>query len=143
METMKSDILATIPHREPFLFLEHIESLEPKKSVVAIMKNGVDEPFYRGHFPGNPLLPGVLIIEGLAQASCYLYVKSVNPPPRSAFYFGSIKIRFFKPARPGEQVELHVNIKKVISGGGLFGVKAVSNGEVLSSGQFGMICKRP
>ncbi|MGH7198676.1 MAG: 3-hydroxyacyl-ACP dehydratase FabZ family protein [Candidatus Omnitrophota bacterium] len=143
MDAVRTEILGTIPHREPFLFLETIKELRTGESVVALMKKDPGDPFYEGHFPLNPITPGVLIIEALAQASCYLFVKSVHPKPNSTYYLCSVKTKFFNQSGPVDIVELEVKAQKMISSGALFSVKAVSGGKVLASGELGFICKGP
>lgn len=135
------DILKTIPHREPFLFLDEIKNIQIGKYLRGVMKNEGRELFYKGHFPSIAIMPGVLIIEALAQAACYLFVKTINPPPNSMFYMGSVKMRFFKHAGPKDIIELLIKGEKIISTGAVFSVKAISNETILTSGQLGLICK--
>lgn len=135
------EILKTIPHRDPFLFLKKINKIEEGKYLRATMKNDPNDYFYKGHFPSTPIMPGVLIIEALAQAACYHFVKTMNPLPGSIFFMGSVKIRFFKHANPGDIIDLEVDGEKIISSGALYSVKALSARDMLVSGQLGLICK--
>ncbi|MBP6104509.1 MAG: 3-hydroxyacyl-ACP dehydratase FabZ [Gammaproteobacteria bacterium] len=103
-------ILAYLPHRYPFLLVDRVLSIEPGKSLVALKNVTINEPFFNGHFPIKAIMPGVLILEALAQAGAILVSHTVDWQPNlSLFYLGSIEnARFKKMVVPGDQ--LHLNI---------------------------------
>ncbi len=99
-----------LPHRYPFLLVDRIEEFEPESWLTALKNISLNEPFFQGHFPEYPVMPGVLIIEALAQAGGLLILKSVEQVPSNAiFLFSGIeKARFRKPVYPGDQMVLQV-----------------------------------
>jgi len=110
------DILAImdrLPHRFPFLLIDRILELVPGKKLVAIKNVTINEPFFQGHFPNEPVMPGVLIVEAMAQAGCVLVLDSVDKEKRErvAFYFSAMdKVRFRKKVVPGDQLILEVEL---------------------------------
>ena len=137
----RGDILKTIPHREPFLFLKSIKQCDNGQYLLAEMVNGAELPFYKGHFPFKPVMPGVLIIEGLAQAACFFFIKSMNPSVKSSYYLGSLKVRLLKTVGPEDTIELLVHNKKMISTGAFLKVTALSKNKILLTGEMGLVCK--
>jgi len=115
-----NEIKNFLPHREPFLFIDEIVDIELGKKIHCILKNSPEEDFYRGHFPNNPIFPGVLIVEALAQASGILGFKTMNKTPQqgSIYVFAGIdKARFKSRIGPNDKVHLFskvVNEKKGI-----------------------------
>lgn len=110
-----NEIQAIIPHRYPFLLIDRIVEIEPLKRIVAIKNVTVNEPFFQGHFPGAPVMPGVLIIEAMAQAGAVLLFREVSDADREGklLYFTSIEeARFRKPVVPGDQIRLEVTVLK-------------------------------
>jgi 3-hydroxyacyl-[acyl-carrier-protein] dehydratase len=105
-----ADILKMLPHRYPFLLVDRVLAFDPGKQLTAIKNVSLNEPFFQGHFPGYPVMPGVLIIEALAQAGGILVMKSAdNLPENRIFLFSGIeKARFRKPVFPGDQLHLQV-----------------------------------
>ena len=103
-----------LPHRYPFLLVDRVLSLEPMKTLVAVKGVTVNEPFFAGHFPGHPVMPGVLILEALAQAAALLAKASMaNDPGDKVTYLMAIdNARFRKPVVPGDSVELRVEVVK-------------------------------
>lgn len=109
------EVLQYLPHRYPFLLIDGVESLVLGESIVAIKNVSINEPFFTGHFPKRPVMPGVLICEAMAQASGILAFKSTNtlPDEKSLYYFiGIDNARFRKVVEPGHQLKIHVNIDK-------------------------------
>jgi 3-hydroxyacyl-[acyl-carrier-protein] dehydratase len=103
------DIIKILPHRRPFLFVDMITELELGERVVGIKNVTIDEPFFEGHFPGNPIMPGVLVIEAMAQVGGILarlsVPKSMKIESGKAIYFAAIdKAKFRKPIVPGDQI---------------------------------------
>ncbi|MEM7611705.1 MAG: 3-hydroxyacyl-ACP dehydratase FabZ [Pseudomonadota bacterium] len=110
-------IMALIPHRYPFLLIDRVVSCKPGDSVTAIKNVTFNEPFFQGHFPGRPVMPGVLIIEALAQATGILAFATVGDGPGEGklYYFVGIdKARFRKPVEPGDQLRLEVSLLRRI-----------------------------
>ena len=98
-----------IPHRHPFLMIEKVEDVLPDVSAVGIMSLDVEDPFFKGHFPDYPIMPGVMIIEAMAQTSAVLVIATTGKQPGSVVYFMSVEqARFRKPAFPGDRLCLYV-----------------------------------
>jgi UDP-3-O-[3-hydroxymyristoyl] N-acetylglucosamine deacetylase / 3-hydroxyacyl-[acyl-carrier-protein] dehydratase len=105
------DIMRILPHRYPFLLVDRIVEIEEKKRIVGIKNVTINEPFFQGHFPGHPIMPGVLIVEAMAQVGGVLLLGTVEDPERMVVYFMSIdNIKFRKPVRPGDQLRFEVEI---------------------------------
>ncbi|WP_432720666.1 3-hydroxyacyl-ACP dehydratase FabZ [Jeongeupia wiesaeckerbachi] len=106
------EIMQCLPHRYPFLLLDRVVELEPGKSIKAIKNVTVNEPFFQGHFPQYPVMPGVLILEALAQAAGVLSFKSVEAVPEDSLYLfaGIDNARFKRQVLPGDQLTLRVEI---------------------------------
>ena len=103
------EIMQMIPHRYPFLLIDRVKNVVFDTSAVGIKNVTVNEPFFQGHFPGHPIMPGVLLIEAMAQTSAVLVIKTTGKVAGSVVYFMTIdNARFRKPVRPGDQVKLHV-----------------------------------
>ena len=112
-ETLKTlDIEAIkemIPHRHPFLMIDGVINLVPDVEVTGIKNVTGEEDFFEGHFPGHPIMPGVLIVEAMAQTSAILVIGTVGKQPGSVVYFMSVdQARFRKPVFPGDRLMLHV-----------------------------------
>ena len=112
-------ILEYLPHRYPFLLVDRVVSCESGKRIVAIKNVTINEHFFAGHFPHHPVMPGVLIIEALAQAAAILTFKTHNhkADDNSVYYFVGIdKARFKKPVMPGDTIELNAELKRFARG---------------------------
>jgi len=107
-----------LPHRHPFLMLDEIIACTPHESITAIKNVNADEPFFQGHFPGNPVMPGVLIIEAMAQAGGVLsHISNGDLEPKPLYFLARIEdARFRRPVIPGEQLEIRVDADKVKRG---------------------------
>lgn len=106
-----TEIQAIIPHRYPFLLIDRIVEIEPLKRIVAIKNVSINEPFFQGHFPGAPVLPGVIIIEAMAQAGAVLLFREVPDRESKLLYFTSIEeAKFRKPVGPGDQLRIEVSV---------------------------------
>jgi len=113
------EILNYLPHRFPFLLIDRVISCEPGKSIVAIKNVTINEPYFQGHFPGNPVMPGVMIMEALAQAAAILSFLSLNRDSTQnlLYYFVGIdKARFKKVVVPGDQLTLDVAMTRKVRG---------------------------
>ena len=108
------EIMKVLPHRYPFLLIDRIIEIEDGKRVVGIKNVTINEPFFQGHFPGDPIMPGVLIVEAMAQAGGMLLVNMVENAAQKSIYFGSIsEIKFRRPVRPGDQLRLELDLLQV------------------------------
>ena len=113
------EILKHLPHRYPFLLVDRVLECEPGKSIHAYKNVSINEPFFVGHFPHHPVMPGVLIMEALAQAAGILSFKTMGelPSDDSVFYFVGIdNARFKKPVSAGDQLHFHVEITRQMRG---------------------------
>ncbi|MBM3351651.1 MAG: 3-hydroxyacyl-ACP dehydratase FabZ [Betaproteobacteria bacterium] len=107
------EVLAHLPQRFPFLMVDRVLECEPGRRIVALKNVSVNEPFFQGHFPHRPVMPGVLILEAMAQAAAVLVFKTLNarPDETSVYYYAGIdNARFKKPVVPGDQLVLEVTI---------------------------------
>ena len=108
------DIMRVLPHRYPFLLVDRILEIEENKRVVGIKNVTINEPFFQGHFPGHPIMPGVLIVEAMAQVGGMLLLGTLEEPDTKVVYFMSIdNIKFRKPVRPGDQIVFEVVMVQV------------------------------
>ena len=130
-------IMRQLPHRYPFLLVDRVLACEPGKYVHALKNVTFNEPFFPGHFPHRPFMPGVMIIEALAQAAGILAFKTVDviPDNDTRFYFVAIdNARFRKPVEPGDQLILKVVLKRAFKGIWKFAcIAEVENQEVASA----------
>ena len=132
------EILKYLPHRYPFLLVDRVLSCEPGKGITALKNVTINEPFFNGHFPNYPVMPGVLIIEALAQAAGILTLKSVSAKPDqdSIFYFVGIDAaRFKRPVQPGDQLILKATILRERIGIWKYSAKAEVDGRVAAEAE--------
>jgi 3-hydroxyacyl-[acyl-carrier-protein] dehydratase len=112
-------ILEYLPHRYPFLLVDRVLSCDPGKTIVALKNVTINEPFFQGHFPNYPVMPGVLIIESMAQAAAILtfHSEQAKPDKHSVYFFVGIdNARFKKPVVPGDTLRLQVGITRHVRG---------------------------
>jgi UDP-3-O-[3-hydroxymyristoyl] N-acetylglucosamine deacetylase/3-hydroxyacyl-[acyl-carrier-protein] dehydratase len=129
-------ILDILPHRYPFVMIDRVIEITGAEELVAIKNVTFNEPYFSGHFPGNPVMPGVLQLEAMAQAAGILIVRGNNWIPRPAFFMSADKVKFRKPVRPGDQLRIHARLTKVRIG--KLAVAEVScsvEGQVVSSAE--------
>ena len=135
-----NEIQKILPHRYPFLLVDSIEELEPGKRIVGIKNVTINEPFFPGHFPGVPVMPGVLIVEAMAQVGAVLVLRDLPDRGKKLVYFMGIdQARFRQPVVPGDQLRLVVEVIKLKSrhgklrGEAFVRGKLVAEAEILSS----------
>jgi 3-hydroxyacyl-[acyl-carrier-protein] dehydratase len=107
-----NEIMSLLPHRYPFLLIDRVLEFEPEKRIVGIKNITVNEPFFLGHFPGKPIMPGVLIVEAMAQAGGVLAFKTFPGMQGNVFFIGIDNARFRKPVVPGDQLKMVVEVVK-------------------------------
>ncbi|NVK02097.1 MAG: 3-hydroxyacyl-ACP dehydratase FabZ [Oceanospirillaceae bacterium] len=130
------EIREYLPHRYPFLLVDRVVELVPGESIVAYKNVTVNEPFFNGHFPDHPVMPGVLIVEAMAQAAGILGFKTMDKTPQdgSIYYFvGADNLRFKRPVVPGDRLQLEAKVMSEKRGIWKFEVKATVDGETVSS----------
>ena len=104
-------IIQCLPHRYPFLLVDRVIETEGDTRVVAIKNVSINEPFFQGHFPGHPIMPGVLIVEAMAQAGGVLLLSQLERPEEKVVYFMSLdNVKFRRPVIPGDQLRLDVRV---------------------------------
>ena len=107
-------IMEIIPHRYPFLLVDRVLELEEGRRILALKNVTCNEPFFQGHFPGNPIMPGVLVVEAMAQAGAVLLLHSRPESRGKVVYFAGIdKAKFRRPVVPGDSVRLQVEVLKL------------------------------
>ena len=132
-----SKVMDFLPHRYPFLLIDRVIESEPDKSLSALKNVTVNEPFFQGHFPGQPIMPGVLILEAMAQATGLLAFSSMNDGYESKLYMlvGIDKVRFRGEVVPGDQLILNVLLKRSMRGIDMFECKALVDGTVVAEAE--------
>ena len=124
-----------LPHRYPFLLVDRVLEMEKGKSIVAIKNVTVNEPFFQGHFPDLKVMPGVLVVESMAQAGGILLYNSIPKPDEKLLFLSKIdNLKFRKPVIPGDQIKLEVEIVKLRSRICHIKAKAIVDGDVVTEG---------
>lgn len=139
------EILKYLPHRYPLLLVDKVISLEEGKDIIAVKNVSINEPFFVGHFPHYPVMPGVLIVEALAQAAALLTLKTENTTNKtdSVYYFVGIDgVRFKKPVMAGDQLILKVTIEREIKGLWKYSARAEVDDQLVTEAQL-MCTARP
>ena len=109
----QAEIQALLPHRYPFLLVDRVLELDPDRRIVGIKNVTINEPFFQGHFPGRPVMPGVLIVEAMAQVGGVLAFKSMPQAGRPVVYLTGIdSAKFRKPVVPGDQLRFEIDVVK-------------------------------
>jgi len=133
-------IMEILPHRYPFLLVDRVLELHEGRRITALKNVTFNEPFFQGHFPGNPIMPGVLIVEAMAQAGAVLLLRAVPERRGKVVYFAGInKAKFRRPVVPGDQVRLEVKVLKLrtrtclMRGEAFVGDVLVAEAEIFSS----------
>ena len=134
-----------LPHRYPFLLLDRVLSCYSGKTIRAVKNVTINEPFFPGHFPDFPVMPGVLVIEALAQAAAILAYVSTGTPPGGdhLFFFAGIDAaRFRRQVVPGDRLDLEVDVIRIVRGIGKFNARAIVGGELAAEAEL-MAILRP
>ena len=136
MEYDITKILEIIPHRYPMLLVDKILECTEQK-VVGIKNCTINEPFFQGHFPSHPVMPGVLIVESMAQVGGFLLLKKVNNPKDKVVYFLKIdKVKFRKPVLPGDTIRMELSMLKYKQGLCIMAGKAYVDNTLVAQGEF-------
>jgi 3-hydroxyacyl-[acyl-carrier-protein] dehydratase len=124
-------IMEYLPHRYPFLLIDRVIEFERAKRIVAIKNVTINEPFFNGHFPGYPIMPGVLVVEAMAQAGCILLLNEVADREKKLVLFSGIdSAKFRRPITPGDQLRLEIEVISFRSRGGRMEGKAYVDGKL-------------
>jgi beta-hydroxyacyl-ACP dehydratase FabZ len=108
------DIMQVLPHRYPFLLVDRILEIEEGKRIVGLKNVTINEPFFQGHFPGHPIMPGVLIIESMAQVGGMLLMRTIADPSSKVVYFLSLdNVKFRRPVKPGDQLRIEMEVLQI------------------------------
>ncbi|MGD9231781.1 MAG: 3-hydroxyacyl-ACP dehydratase FabZ [Desulfobacterales bacterium] len=134
-------IMNLLPHRYPFIMIDRILELVPGEKVVALKNVTINEPFFQGHFPGSPIMPGVLMIEAMGQAGAVLAAKSLPEEEQGSliYFMGMNKVKFRKPVVPGDQIIFEIKFLKQrakvfkMSGMAFVDEKRVAEAELMAS----------
>ena len=138
-----TEVLEHLPHRYPFLLVDRVIDFEPGKSIHAYKNITINEPFFVGHFPNFPVMPGVLITEAMAQAAGILSFKTLGVKPDNSFLFylvGVDRARFKKPVTAGDQLHLHVQIQRQMRNIWTYKAEAKVDGEIVA--EAGLMCAK-
>jgi 3-hydroxyacyl-[acyl-carrier-protein] dehydratase len=130
----KEKIKSILPHREPFLFIDEVIDIDGTEKVVAVKNIKDNEGFFEGHFPGKPIMPGVLIIEAMAQTSIILYsiCKPEIAKTHPNYYLGKVKAEFLSPVVPGDKLIVEINSVKVLDYAGITDAIAKVNDKIVA-----------
>jgi len=129
------EVIAHLPQRFPFLLIDRVKEFESGKRIVALKNVSVNEPYFPGHFPHRPIMPGVLILEAMAQAAGVMVFSAMDRPQMEHslyYYVGIDKARFKKPVVPGDVLELEVNFERSLRGIGKFNCVARVDGQTVA-----------
>jgi 3-hydroxyacyl-[acyl-carrier-protein] dehydratase len=140
-----TDIMKILPHRYPMLLVDRIVEIDAGKRIVGIKNVSANEQFFQGHFPGAPVMPGVLIVEAMAQCAAVLILRDIPNREEKLFLFGGVdKARFRKPVIPGDQVRLECEIVQRRSNSVRIHGTATVNGEVVAEAEMlSVMVERP
>ena len=129
------EIMALIPNRYPILYMDRVDEMTPGESLVATKNVTINEQYFQGHFPGNPVMPGVLIIESLAQAASILILSSPQFVGKTAYMTGIDNAKFKRMVKPGDTLKLHVKFGNLRENMGTVEVAAKVDGQLATSAE--------
>jgi len=129
------EILKVIPHRYPFLLVDRILEVEPGRRAVGLKQVTINEPFFQGHFPGYPIMPGVLIVEALAQVGAVAVLSLPENRGKLALFAGIDNFRFRRPVVPGDSLRLEVELVRMRGTVGKGQARALVDGQVVADGE--------
>jgi 3-hydroxyacyl-[acyl-carrier-protein] dehydratase len=135
------EIQKILPHRYPFLLLDRVTDIKTGDSIIAYKNVSISEPVFEGHFPGHPIYPGVMIIEGMAQAGGVLAFKSVpeedsiNPEDKVVYFMSIDKVKFRNPVKPGDRLEYRVRVMRQKGTVWQFEAKAYVDGKLVTQAE--------
>jgi len=134
-----TDILKLLPHRYPILLVDRVLELTPGKRVVALKNVTANESFFQGHFPGYPVMPGVLIVEAMAQAGCVMMLSELDDPENKVPFFAGIdRCKFRRPVVPGDQLRLELDVLRQrdglckLQGKAMVGAELAAEAEIMA-----------
>jgi 3-hydroxyacyl-[acyl-carrier-protein] dehydratase len=130
------DIMKLLPHRYPFLLVDRIDEFEAGKRIVGTKNVTINEPFFQGHFPGHPIMPGVLILEAMAQVGgLYAFLAKEVDENQVTYFLGIDKAKFRKPVLPGDVLQLDLELLKVRRGIFFFSGRAMVDGKLVAEAE--------
>ncbi len=140
MELDVKQVMELLPHRYPFLLIDRVIEHEAGESLAAIKNVTINEPFFEGHFPGQPIMPGVLVLEAMAQATGLLAFLKMGGSEDNRLYMlvGIDKARFRGQVVPGDQLQIRIRLKREMRGIGIFDCEARVDGELVAEAE--MMC---
>ncbi len=131
-----TEIMKLLPHRYPFLLVDRITEIDPGKKIVGLKNVTMNEPFFPGHFPGHPVMPGVLIVEAMAQVAAILvYSSSDDNKGKITYFVGIDNTKFRKPVVPGDQLRLELEVIGIRRGIYTFSGKAFVDGKLVTESE--------
>ena len=130
------DIMALIPHRYPMLLVDRIIDIEKGQSGTGIKAVTINEPFFQGHFPGLPVMPGVLIVEAMAQTAAAISLQALGANDKVVYFMSINDVKFRKPVKPGDMLHLHVKLEQERGPVKKFSGRAEVNGKLTSEAAF-------
>lgn len=138
MELDIQQIRKIIPHRFPFLMIDKVLEIQPNEKLVALKNVSVNEPYFVGHFPEEKVMPGVLIVEAMAQAGCIYFYYSKNMHGKELIYYlAKVTAKFIKPVTPGDQLRIEVTTLKMLPKAGFLKMVGFVGNEIVAEAEIG------
>ena len=138
MKLEVADIQKIIPHRFPFLMIDRVLECKPNEKLVAVKNVSINEHYFRGHFPSEQVMPGVLVIEAMAQAACvYFYYSKDLHGTALIYYLAKVEARFHHPIIPGDQLKIEISTVKLLPKAGIVKALALVGDKLMAEAQIG------